>query len=419
MKSNVFTGVALFVVAACLSSSIQGQESELVNWNQWRGPARDGNFEGATLPDKLDDTTLKKSWRKELGPSYSGPIVIKDRIFVTETKDKKYEVVTALDRSTGKVLWETEWEGSMKVPFFAAENGSWIRSTPAWDDGRLYVAGITDVLVCLDSDSGKILWKKDFPNETGSKKPDFGCASSPMILDDALYMQAGGALYKLNKKTGEVIWSALSDGGGMMGSAFASPTVAELNGVRQLLVQTRSHLNGLDLETGKVLWSQSVPSFRGMNILTPLVHDNNVFTSSYRNHSFMYSPVNKGGEWNVAEKWKVKKPAYMSTPVVKDGNVYMHLQNQRFTCIDLNNGETKWTSSPYGKYSSMIIQGDKVVALDQRGELVMFRASPDEFELLSEHRVSDEETWAHLAASGDELFIRELNAITAFNFDSK
>lgn len=419
MKSKLLLGSIMFAVVACLGVPTTAQQSENANWSQWRGPDRDGNFTGQPLPETLDDSTLKKTWRKELGPSYSGPIVIEDRIFVTETRDKKYEVVTALDRESGEVIWEAQWEGSMRVPFFAAENGSWIRSTPVWADGKLYVGGIRDVLVCLDSDTGKVVWKKDFPGETGSKNPDFGCASSPMVMDNALYVQAGGAFYKLNKDDGSVIWKSLADGGGMMGSAFASPTVAELNGVPQLLVQTRSHLNGLDIETGEVLWSQSVPSFRGMNILTPLVHDGNVFTSSYRNHSFMYSPVNKGGKWDVAEKWKVKKPAYMSTPVVKDGHVYMHLQNQRFTCIDLETGDTKWTSEPYGKYSSMIIQGDQVVALDQRGELIMFRATPEKFDLMSEHRVSDEETWAHLAASGNELFVRELNAISAFQFDSK
>ena len=109
----------------------------------------------------------------------------------------------------------------------------------------------------------------------------------------------------------------------------------------------------------------------------------------------------------------------MSTPVVRDQYVYMHLGNQRFTCIDLANGETRWTSEPFGKYSSMIVQGDKVLALDQRGELVMFRASPDRFELLGQVRVSDQETWAHLAAAGDELFVRELNAISAFRFGTR
>ena len=97
----------------------------------------------------------------------------------------------------------------------------------------------------------------------------------------------------------------------------------------------------------------------------------------------------------------------------------MHLQNQRFTCLDLKNGETKWTSGTFGKYSSIVVQDDKVLALDQRGELLLFRATPDEFQLLSQHRVSDQETWAHLAAVDNQFFIRELNAITAYEFSSK
>ncbi len=409
-------GCMLFWVTADLPA--QSSDSEQPDWSQWRGPQRDGVFRGARLPEKLDDSTIKRKWRMEMGPSYSGPIVTADRVFVTETKDKKYEVATALDRATGEVVWQAQWEGSMSVPFFARENGSWIRSTPAWDEGRLYVGGIKDYLVCLDGDSGDVLWKVDFPSTTGAKPPEFGFASSPLVFGDAVYVQAGGACFKLKKADGSIVWKSLNDGGGMFGSAFSSPTVATLNGVQQLLVQTRSALNGLDIETGNVLWTQEVPSFRGMNILTPVVFNDAVFTSSYRNESFLYSPLNNGGQWNVSTKWQVKKPAYMSTPVEKEGHVYMHLQNQRFTCIDLSTGETKWTSEPFGKYSSLIIQDDKVLALDQRGELVMFRATPEKFEELSVYRVSDQETWAHLAASGNQLFVRELNAISAFEFES-
>ena len=65
----------------------------------------------------------------------------------------------------------------------------------------------------------------------------------------------------------------------------------------------------------------------------------------------------------------------------------------------------------------MIVQGDKVLALDQGGELVMFRATGDQFELLSEHRVSNQETWAHLAARDNQLFVRELNAIAGYEFE--
>lgn len=107
------------------------------------------------------------------GPSYSGPVVAADRIFVTETRDAEVEVIRALDRNTGRLIWEAEWDGAIKVPFFAAGNGSWIRATPAFDGGRLCVAGMRDVLVCLDAGDGSTIWKRDFVNETGSEVPSF------------------------------------------------------------------------------------------------------------------------------------------------------------------------------------------------------------------------------------------------------
>ena len=72
----------------------------------------------------------------------------------------------------------------------------------------------------------------------------------------------------------------------MSGGAFSSPIVATLEGQKQLVVQTRQELAGVDMASGKVLWKQAVPAFRGMNILTPTVVDNKVFTSSYNNKSF-------------------------------------------------------------------------------------------------------------------------------------
>ncbi len=399
------------------SPMVLAQSEESPDWNQWRGPSRDGEFRGAKLPEKLDDSNLTQLWRIEMGPSYSGPLVTEDRVFVTETKDKTYEVVTAIDRKSGEIAWQSQWEGSMTVPFFASENGSWIRSTPAYDDGKIYVGGIRDVVVCLNAEDGKTVWSIDFPKTTGSKNPDFGFSSSPMIHGDAVYVQVGGAFYKLNKQDGSVIWKAMDDGGGMLGSAFSSPFVATIDDVQQILVQTRTTLAGVDMESGKTIWSQDVPSFRGMNILTPLVFDNAVFTSSYRNFSWLFRPSKNDQTWTVSKEWETKKPAYMSTPVSKDNLLFMHLQNQRFTCLDLKTGQTKWTSQPYGKYSSMIVQGDKVLALDQGGELVMFRATGDQFELLSEHRVSNQETWAHLAARDNQLFVRELNAIAGYEFE--
>ena len=164
--------------------------SEPSTWPQWRGPDRDGHASGPAWPEKLDTNHLRQMWRVGLGPSYSGPIVGADRVFTTESKDKRFEVVTALERSTGKELWRAQWEGAMSVPFFAKSNGDWVRSTPALDGDRLYVAGMRDVLVCLDARDGKEVWRKDFVKELGTPLPDFGFVCSPLIDGDAVYVQA-------------------------------------------------------------------------------------------------------------------------------------------------------------------------------------------------------------------------------------
>ena len=85
-------------------------------------------------------------------------------VFVTETQNKKYEVVRAFDRQNGQELWKTSWEGKIKVPFFAGKRGSWIRSTPAFDGERLYVSGMRDVLF-LHSEDGRVIWKLDFVDQ--------------------------------------------------------------------------------------------------------------------------------------------------------------------------------------------------------------------------------------------------------------
>lgn len=411
-------GKLLLVATVALTTSgiVWGQDASTPVWNQWRGPTRDGLVPGSNWPTSLSENNLTPLWRVELVSSYSGPIVSETMVFVTGTAQKKTEVVIALDRQSGNELWRAEWPGAISVPFFAASNGSWIRSTPAYDGESLFVGGMRDVMVSLDATTGKERWSVDFVKEFNSPLPAFGFVCSPLIDGDSLYVQAGASFVKLDKKTGKVIWSVLKDDGGMMGSAFSSPVIATLAGQRQLIVQTREKLAGVDPETGAVLWEQKVPSFRGMNILTPVVFGNGIFTSSYQNRSWLFHISKSDEAYQVKEAWNNKAQGYMSTPVVIDGHAYLHLQNQRFACINLTTGERTWTSTPYGKYSSLVAQKDLILALDQTGELLLLKANPKEFELLGQRKVSDQETWAHLAVCGEEIFVRELNALRAFRW---
>jgi len=420
-KTCLFLPAVLLAVFQ-LASVVMGQhlpETDPVSghWTQWRGNSRDGLVsQAAEWPDRLSGEALKPAWRVPLGPSYSGPIVSGSLVFTTETKDKKLELVRAIDRRSGELRWERSWEGAMSVPFFAKANGDWIRSTPACDGESLYVAGMRDVLVCLNAETGDIRWQVDFVKELSTPVPEFGFVCSPLVDGEHVYVQAGAAFCKLDKRTGKILWRTLEDGGGMFGSAFSSPVFAEMAGRRQLLVQTREKLAGVDPDNGNVLWSQVIPAFRGMNILTPTVSGDSVFTSAYQGNSFLFQISGPDGKQVATESWTNRSRAYMSSPVVVNGHVYLHLQNQRFTCIDLASGETRWTTGPFGKYWSLVVNGDRILALDERGELLLIRANPEKFELIDRIKISDQPTWAHLAVCGNELFVRELNAIVAYRW---
>ena len=270
-------------------------------WEQWRGPSRDGRILDETSKWPSDLSGVETTWRKELNEGYSSPIVTTDLVFTVETKDKSDEIVRAFDRKSGKKLWEKSWEGSMKVPFFARKNGSWVRSTPVYSNGTLYVGGIREVLVAIDGKTGKEKWRIDFVKREKSGVPTFGFVSSPLVEGDFLYIQAGAEVAKIRCSDGKKIWGAMKDGRAMYGSAFSSLIIAEVAGKNQLLAQTREELAGMDLASGKVMWRYKVKAFRGMNILTPTIIGDTLFTSTYGGGSSLFTVSTDSEGMNVSK----------------------------------------------------------------------------------------------------------------------
>ena len=402
-------------ISALSLAAITARASLGSDWPSWRGPSRDG-VTSDSLPDSF--ANLEELWSIELADSYSGPVVHAGQVLTTETVNQKNETLKLLNCANGEVLWQKEWEGAMSVPFFAKSNGDWIRSTPATDGQYVVVGGMCDVVACFSLADGAELWRYDYPKQEGVALPSFGLVCSPLIDGDSVYMQAGGFVRRIRLQDGELVWKSVPDDGGMSGGAFSSPIIATLCGKRQLVVQTRTKLCGVDLETGNELWSQEIASFRGMNILTPTIHGDSVFTSSYGGRSTLLAIECENDQWKVSTRWETKAEAYMSSPVVIGENIYMHLRNSRFTCIDLNTGEERWRTTPFGKYWSMITDGKRIVALDETGELLLINGNPESFELLDRKQISSESTWAHLALAGDQLFVRRQHGLAAYRWQA-
>ena len=107
----------------------------------------------------------------------------------------------------------------------------------------------------------------------------------------------------------------------------------------------------------------------------------------------------------------------MSGPIILDGYCYIHLRKQRITCLDMKNGETKWISSEsFGKYMSMVSNGKEILALDEDGTLYLIDPNPEKFVIKESRKISDSPTWAHLAVSGNQLFVRELEALACYSW---
>jgi len=404
--NRVLLLISLLVLVISSSASM-AQES----WTQWRGSQRTGIVENSHWPSSLDKTNLAPLWASNFGPSYSGPLIVDGLVYTTETENKKWEIVTAIDLNTGVKRWEKKWDGAMAVPFYAKANGDWIRATPAIHKGRLYVAGMRDLLVCLDAKTGEDLWNKDFVKEFKTPLPSFGYVSSPLPDGDFIYVQAGGGLVKLNAETGEILWRSLGDKGGTYGAAFSSPIIETLHGERQLIVQTRQFLAGLDMDSGSVLWKQEVPAFRGMNIITPCRYKSGFFVSTYGGGTYYFEIQKTDTGYQSTEKWKTTVQGYMSTPIIIGQYAYVHLRNQRVTCIDIETGKTQWTSTPFGKYWSMVSDGDRILALDETGVLYLVNANPEKFEVLSSHKLGTSNTWAHIGIANNHILIRDLSQL--------
>ncbi|TWU02412.1 outer membrane protein assembly factor BamB family protein [Stieleria varia] len=404
------------VVAALILCPLMPTSAESPDWNQWRGPNRDAQLTGAAWPEKLSGK-LELVWEQPHSPSYSGPIICGDLVFTTETVDKKLERVTAYRLTSGEKVWSVQWEGAMAVPFFAAKNGDWIRSTPICDGSNLLVLGMRDVLVSLDPPTGNEHWRVDFHKEIGTPIPSFGAVCSPIIDGDFAFVQTGGALVKVRLSDGEVIWQSLEQGGGMStNGAFSSPVIATLSGVRQLVVQTRTDLCGVSIDDGSVLWKEPIEAFRGMNILTPLVLGDRIFTAAHSGRSQMFSVSRSDdGTWSIRELWQQKTQGYMSSPVVIGDTIYLHQKSERFSALSVSDGSILWTTPPTGSYWSMVAAGDKILALTNDGDLVLIQADEGKYNEIDRQKVAND-SWAHLAIQDEMVIVRDLASLKVFRW---
>ena len=144
------------------------------DWPQWRGPARNGISEEKVLA-QWPGSGPKKLWSASVGTGFSG-IVVSGKYAITVGNSDDVDTVTALDSSSGKVLWTFTYDAELDPKYF--EGGP--TSTPTIEGDAVYVIGRQGQLHRLDLKTGKAVWSKNIAEETEARQPDWGFTGAPV-----------------------------------------------------------------------------------------------------------------------------------------------------------------------------------------------------------------------------------------------
>jgi outer membrane protein assembly factor BamB len=398
---------ALCVSCVSVSLWLTSSVAEAQQWPQWRGPTRDG-VAAAQAPASWP-ATLTKKWAVTVGSGYATPIVASGRVYI-HARSGEQETITAYDAASGKPLWTDAHAAPYKVNPAAASHGPGPKSSPVLANGRLYTLGISGILSCLDAASGKVIWRK----QPSAEQPNFGVATSPIVVDGLLVAFIGGhehgALTAFDAVTGAVRWQWT---GGA--PAYASPILATLAGTRQLITQSRTHVVGVGLD-GALLWQIPLTTPYDQNSVSPVVVGDLVVYAGLSSPTTAVRIVKSGSTLTPQEVWKnVDVSMYMSTAVVAgDALVGLAQRNRgQFFAIDWKTGKTLWTTRGRETENAAFIRVPGYTLIQTtEGEIIVARDSATAFDVVKRYDVAESSTWAHPALVGNQLFVRDANSLT-------
>jgi outer membrane protein assembly factor BamB len=367
------------------------------------------------------ETRLLKSWPAKgpemvwhyngLGEGHSSVGIASNKLYVTGMTDKQgYLYVFDL---TGKLLnkkmYGTEWTVNY--------NGS--RPTPVVNDGKIYVMSGTGDLVCLDEKTLDAVWKRNIFTDFDSKNIRYGFNENPLIVGEKIIITPGGKKHNiiaLNKNTGAVIWSCAGKGDI---AAYCSPIYVNAQGiVPQVVTMTGEHVLGVDIETGKMLWSFYFKERNSVHPNTPIFVDNTLFIQSCENGGVLLRYKNGGRE--VEKVWEEKKldPITGHSVIIGDyiyTSGWMAGRNDNWYVANRHNGKIVHTNNSLNA-GTLIYADGMLYCYSEKGEMAIVKPTPDKLELISKFPITmgTDQHWAHPVIYKGVLYVRHGDALMAY-----
>jgi outer membrane protein assembly factor BamB len=356
----------------------------------YRGVKRDGVAIGPALEHDWTKNPPKELWRHPVGGGYAG-FAVAGNVAVTIEQRKGDEAVVCYDVDTGNERWVYSYPAEFTEPL----GGPGPRATPTIYEGEVYSLGAKGHLACLDGATGKEKWHVNILEGNGNIM--WAMSGSPLVYGNVVVVNPGvqvkseslHALVAYDRKSGKLVW-----GSGDTKAGYASPMLATLAGVEQILLFDGAEIAGYAVADGKKLWSHPWKTHQDINVAQPLVLDGHrVFVSSgYGVGCAMLQITKADSAWNVKELWRnTLLRLKMSSPVLYQGHIYG--QDDGFlVCLDAETGERKWKGKRYG-HGQILLAGDLIVVLAESGRLVLVEATPEAFREVASIRAIEGQTW--------------------------
>jgi len=428
--------LAIVVLAAGAAAAQNFASDKLHNWHQWRGPLADGTAPLANPPTEWSETSNLR-WKAEIaGDSTATPIVWKNQVFlVTAIKtDREVElppppasdegrqnpfkierpkhvhqfVVMALDRRTGKTLWQHM--AKEEVPHEGHHiDASHASSSPTTDGKHLYVNFGSRGIYCYDL-QGNQKWARDLGKMTIYNYFGEGC--SPVIHGDSLVVnwdhQGGSFITVLDAATGETRWKVERE----ENTSWATPLLVDYQGRTQVIVNGTNRVRSYDLKSGDVIWQCGGQVLAA--IPCPVSDGKLAFAmTGYTGNALYAIPLSATGDITDTDQiaWKRREPgtSYVPSPLLYGELLYFLGGNKGIlSVIDAPTGEPvidrKRLEGIANVYSSPVGAADRVYITSREGTTLVIKRGK-ELEILATNKLDDRFDTSAAMVDG-EIFLR-------------
>lgn len=370
------------------------------DWLQFRGANGASSSTDAAPPDSWNETT-NVAWKASLpGRGVSGPIVVKDRTYVTCSSGVKQDRlhVVCFNNETGDEVWQREFWATGRTlthPFSAVA-----APTPASDGERIFAFYSSNDLACLDLD-GNLLWYRGLAFDYPKAGNDIGMASSPVVVSETVVVQienqGDSFAAGIDVATGATRWRVERAHHANWVSPIALP--GDREGNRVVLLQSASGLTAHNSMTGEELWRYDVPCSTTPSVA---VSEDHIFIPANGLTVLKLAPdaTVPSLVWDSSQL----SPSAAS-PIVVGDRVYTMNGSGVLSCGDIATGERLWQLRVGGKFwSTPVVAGDRMYCINSDGAAKVVQLG-DQGEIVSSNEFSDEIKGSPAISAG-ALYVR-------------